>query len=457
MPPTDNNNASSNNLSMTRRQVPLSAEDRDPQAVLSGASLTSDRPPSLIHSHGGSQQNSDEQREEDRIDGGSSRDTTAGGRNTITRLPSIPERTIRYQRVDVDDPLPMDWEARIDSHGRIFYIDHVNRTTTWTRPTVAPSGTTTTTGQVGLATPASASSLSTEQLQRQQLDRRYQSIRRTMSMSRQYGSLLREQHQSQRDQQGSAAGHQQQAGGDSHHPSSHHHHNHHSHTHNPRLASILPQPNLTIQNGIINLQTNPQPSPPSGVMLSPGRSSPPPPAPPVTPMASVTTASSSSPDSCLLDSGFVGSPLGELPAAQPAQATVTAPASAAAAASAQASAIIGSHKPSGASKYLKLPAVRFLSRSDFFNVLHMNDEALAQYNRSSSLKHMISKIRRDVSSFDRYQHNRDLVALLNRFADRNKDLPRGWETKLDRSSKQFFIGKYYLNRATAIFTYLMSI
>lgn len=27
-----------------------------------------------------------------------------------------------------------DWEARIDSHGRVFYVDHVNRTTTWQRP-----------------------------------------------------------------------------------------------------------------------------------------------------------------------------------------------------------------------------------------------------------------------------------------------------------------------------------
>lgn len=30
-----------------------------------------------------------------------------------------------------------DWEARIDSHGRVFYVDHVNRTTTWQRPTAA--------------------------------------------------------------------------------------------------------------------------------------------------------------------------------------------------------------------------------------------------------------------------------------------------------------------------------
>uniref|UniRef100_A0A672MKX3 WW domain-containing protein n=1 Tax=Sinocyclocheilus grahami TaxID=75366 RepID=A0A672MKX3_SINGR len=30
-----------------------------------------------------------------------------------------------------------DWEARIDSHGRVFYVDHVNRTTTWQRPSQA--------------------------------------------------------------------------------------------------------------------------------------------------------------------------------------------------------------------------------------------------------------------------------------------------------------------------------
>ena len=25
----------------------------------------------------------------------------------------------------------------MDSHGRVFYVDHVNRTTTWQRPTTA--------------------------------------------------------------------------------------------------------------------------------------------------------------------------------------------------------------------------------------------------------------------------------------------------------------------------------
>lgn len=50
-----------------------------------------------------------------------------------------------------------DWEARIDSHGRIFYIDHVTRTTTWTRPAANSS-----------RSPRPVSN----ELQRQQLDRR---------------------------------------------------------------------------------------------------------------------------------------------------------------------------------------------------------------------------------------------------------------------------------------------
>lgn len=79
---------------------------------------------------------------------------------------------------------------------------------------------------------------------------------------------------------------------------------------------------------------------------------------------------------------------------------------------------------------LDLPAVRFLMRTDFFNLMHMNDEALAQYNSSSSLKHMVTKIRREgqhslTNAFERYQHNRDLVSLINKFAETNKDLPPG--------------------------------
>lgn len=56
----------------------------------------------------------------------------------------------------------------MDSHGRIFYIDHINRTTTWQRPT---------------SSNAQSRPVNSEQ-QRRQLDRRYQSIRRTISSRR---------------------------------------------------------------------------------------------------------------------------------------------------------------------------------------------------------------------------------------------------------------------------------
>lgn len=48
---------------------------------------------------------------------------------------------------------------------------------------------------------------------------------------------------------------------------------------------------------------------------------------------------------------------------------------------------------------------------------------------------MISKVRRDAHHFERYQHNRDLVAFLNMFANRQLELPRGWEMKHDHTGK----------------------
>ncbi|KAI8434584.1 hypothetical protein MSG28_003122 [Choristoneura fumiferana] len=201
------------------------------------------------------------------------------------RLPSIPERASRQMAltgdfpanmiggiIECEEPLPAGWEARMDSHGRVFYIDHVSRSTTWQRP-----------GANGAAPRSPA-----PEVQRRQLDRRYQSIRRTMTRA----------------------------------------------------------------------------------------------------------ADEEAP-----------------PAAGPSRAPPAAP-----------------H-----------PAADFLARPDFYSILHMNQEASSLYNCNSTLKHMISKIRRDTSSFDRYQHNRDLVALVNMFSDADRDLPLGWDTKLDRNGKRFFV------------------
>ncbi|XP_063822036.1 uncharacterized protein LOC135072039 [Ostrinia nubilalis] len=219
------------------------------------------------------------------------------------RLPSIPERASRQMAltgdfpanmiggiIECEEPLPAGWEARMDSHGRVFYIDHINRTTTWQRP-----------GVNGTAARSPA-----PEVQRRQLDRRYQSIRRTMTRT----------------------------------------------------------------------QLSEEEAPPA-------------PAPPAA---------------------------GTSRASEP-------------------------HAPH--------PAAEFLARPDFYSILHMNQEASSLYNCNSTLKHMISKIRRDTASFERYQHNRDLVALVNMFSESDRDLPLGWDTKLDRNGKRFFVD-HVMRRTTFI-------
>lgn len=62
-------------------------------------------------------------------------------------------------------------------------------------------------------------------------------------------------------------------------------------------------------------------------------------------------------------------------------------------------------------------------------------DALSLYNRNTTLKHMIGRIRRDPATFEKYQHNKELVALVNMFADTSQDLPPNWDTKKDRNGK----------------------
>lgn len=57
------------------------------------------------------------------------------------------------------------------------------------------------------------------------------------------------------------------------------------------------------------------------------------------------------------------------------------------------------------------------------------------FTSNTCLKHMISKVRRDAHHFERYQHNRDLVTFLNLFANKQLELPRGWEMKHDHTGK----------------------
>uniref|UniRef100_A0A8C8DIU5 HECT-type E3 ubiquitin transferase n=1 Tax=Oryzias sinensis TaxID=183150 RepID=A0A8C8DIU5_9TELE len=217
----------------------------------------------------------------------------------VRSLPSVRHDIHLYQRVD--EPLPPNWEARIDSHGRIFFVDHVNRTTTWQRPTGPPA-------PQGLTRSNSIQ-------QMEQLNRRYQSIRRTITNS-------------SRSEESS--------------------------------TELPPEPdNEMMPHAISEYRRD------SSVTHSGGRSR--------------------------------------------------------------------------LSLLLQSPSAKFLCSPDFFTVLHSNPSAYRMFTSNTCLKHMISKVRRDAHYFERYQHNRDLVTFLNMFANKQLELPRGWEMKHDHTGKPFFV------------------
>uniref|UniRef100_A0A8C7QXN7 HECT-type E3 ubiquitin transferase n=1 Tax=Oncorhynchus mykiss TaxID=8022 RepID=A0A8C7QXN7_ONCMY len=206
----------------------------------------------------------------------------------VSQLPALRPDSHHYPTID--EPLPPNWEARVDSHGRVFYVDHINRTTTWQRPTSA-------------ATPDGMRRSGSVQ-QMEQLNRRYQSIQRTMATDRSENEESRSR-KLRRDS---------------------------------------------------------------------------------------SSSSSSSP--------------------------------------------VNSQKITA---LLQSPAVKFITHPEFFTVLHANYGAYRMFTSSTCLKHMILKIRRDARNLERYQHNRDLVTFLNRFADAQLELPRGWEIKTDPQGKNFFV------------------
>ncbi|XP_062948439.1 E3 ubiquitin-protein ligase HECW2 isoform X2 [Cynocephalus volans] len=222
----------------------------------------------------------------------------ANGHQPLRSLPSVRQDVSRYQRVD--EALPPNWEARIDSHGRIFYVDHVNRTTTWQRPTAPP------------APQVLQRSNSIQQME--QLNRRYQSIRRTMTNERP------EENSNAVDGAGEEA--------DFHQASA-----------DFRRETVLPH----------------------------------------------------------------------------------------------------STSRSRLTLLLQSPPVKFLISPEFFTVLHSNPSAYRMFTNNTCLKHMITKVRRDTHHFERYQHNRDLVGFLNMFANKQLELPRGWEMKHDHQGKAFFV------------------
>uniref|UniRef100_A0A7N6ASC9 HECT-type E3 ubiquitin transferase n=1 Tax=Anabas testudineus TaxID=64144 RepID=A0A7N6ASC9_ANATE len=217
---------------------------------------------------------------------------TTGFSPPVGQLPVLrPSHDLNHFPAATDQALPPNWEARVDSHGRVFYVDHVSRTTTWQRPSHS--------GKCNHSIPRSGS---TQQME--QLNRRYQNIQRTMATEEEGGSQRLER---------------------SSNPSSPVNHQ--------KLSNLL-----------------------------------------------------------------------------------------------------------------QSPAVKFITHPEFFTVLHSNYAAYRMFTSSSCVKHMILKVRRDARNIERYQHNRDLVVFLNKFADTQLELPRGWEIKTDPQGKSFFVD--HNNRAT---------
>ncbi|XP_068603839.1 E3 ubiquitin-protein ligase HECW1 [Brachionichthys hirsutus] len=214
----------------------------------------------------------------------------------VGHLPVLrPSHDLNHFPAATDPALPPNWEARIDSHGRVFYVDHVTRTTTWQRP-----------GHGGKRHHGIPRSGSNQQME--QLNRRYQNIQRTMATEEDGGGQRLERSSS------------------------------------TETDSDCPQ---------------------------------------------------------------------------------TGPASPA------------NHQK--INNLLQSPAVKFTTHPEFFTVLHSNYAAYRMFTSSGCVKHMILKVRRDARNFERYQHNRDLVVFLNKFADVQLELPRGWEMKTDPQGKSFFV------------------
>lgn len=52
------------------------------------------------------------------------------------RTNSVSSQMSNEQNAETNnDPLPQGWEQRCDQNGRIYYVDHISKTTTWIRPT----------------------------------------------------------------------------------------------------------------------------------------------------------------------------------------------------------------------------------------------------------------------------------------------------------------------------------
>lgn len=221
-----------------------------------------------------------------------------------------------------DDRIPSNWEKAVDSHGRVYYIDHNNKTTTWHRPRID----------------APTSPEHNVNTQLEQLDRRYQSLRRTIRAGKKTGE---------------------------------------------------------VQDGTSR---------------------------------SLETASASSESS-----------RGATAAGAEGSDTQTATAS-------NVSRTPSLVERSRERAITDSPGCLFIRRRDFFQFINNHTLAAQFLHRNNTLKQIINRVRAEPSKFERYQHSRDVVTLLNFFANDAAPLPPGWELKTDQFGQSYFVD--HARRAT---------
>lgn len=342
---------------------------------------------------------------------------------TISKLPSITTlKDFRPPQIaEINENLPENWEARLDAHGRVFYIDHERKTTSWQRPSNTvnvgdsvlkvelPASQTT---EIDLSDKSLVSSTDFQQQtdlltdstrkHRALLDRRY-TIRRTISSRK----PLHEKGNSDISvpTSSSISATDNLASKDSSHVEQNvdlvdgNCLSGTSRSRTPRSYNDQTiNSNISIRGNASGIETS------ESIIFDPN---------PISQLHSSPTDS------------YRNEPIASVSSSSQQTSSVSS----------------NDNQTPHATRMKAAPALKFLRRSDFFNVLHMNDECLQMFSTSSNLKFMINKIRQDKScaAFERYQYNMDLVSFLNKFACSTDPLPSNWEVILDHQGKPFYI------------------
>ncbi|XP_031568245.1 E3 ubiquitin-protein ligase HECW2-like [Actinia tenebrosa] len=289
----------------------------------------------------------------------------------------IQDNERRGRRSSENEPLPSNWERGVDSHGRVYYIDHAHRTTTWTRPT--------------REAPQNETNMNDINTHWQSLDRRYESFRRTLRGRNRHNTRL-PLPESIRSNESTASGSNAS----------------NSDTGSRPATSSRSTPSTPVQS-----ESLPQPPPPSATAAASPVSTP----TVSTPSSSSSTYTPSTPSSSHTSSSSRSSQAG--------------------ASSSHSRSEMSSSARSAA--LLESPAVKFITRSDFVDYIKNSGVAGQYYFQSQMLKLIISKIRADPTQFEKYRHQVELVRFLNQFADPQQELSPGWDKKVDQNGRLYFI------------------